>query len=103
MDSHAHDRARERHGIALRPWTILRPIQKGEAKLVDYGEQERLIYDVPYEGTTVRVVVNKELTWVISVLPPKFARDARKQVFREQCHKARRRKHEFFRGFEGDE
>jgi hypothetical protein len=101
LDSHAHGRARDRFGIALRPWSVLRPIRRGEAKLVDYGEQERLIYDVPYEGTTVRVVVNKELDWVVSVLPPKFR--VGRDKYREHQENSRKTRREFFRGFEGDE
>lgn len=99
MDSHAHARARDRFGIALRPWSVLRPIRGGEAKLVGYGEQERLIYDVPYEGTTVRVVVNKELDWVVSVLPPKFARE----MDADRRKKAGKTRREFFRHKENDD
>jgi hypothetical protein len=92
--SHATARAKERLGFIPRPWQLLAVITAGQAKLVAYGEQERRIYDVPFEGTTVRVVVNKELDWVVSVLPPKFPREMDAER-RKQSSKTRR---EFFRG-----
>jgi hypothetical protein len=101
--SHADARAKERLGIALRPHHLLRIIKAGQAKLVAFGEQERLIYDVPSEGTTVRVVVNKELDWVVSVLPAQFKREREMEKIRSRHKTSRRVRQEFFSGFEGDE
>jgi hypothetical protein len=103
MGSHATAQAAKRLGFVPPPKTLINTIRAGQAKLVAFGEQERLIYDVPFEGTTVRVVVNKELDWVVSVLPPQFGLEKRADRYKKSRKQSSNRKREFFRGFQGDE
>ena len=101
--SHATARAKERLGFIPRPWQLLAVVKAGQAKLVGYGEHERLIYDVPFEGSTVRVVVNKGLDWVVTVLPPKFTRELTRELEAERLKKWGKARREFFRGHKEEE
>ena len=99
-DAHAKERVVERYGGNHSLEKLLRKIRDGKAKFVCFGYQGRLLYDVPTnidgKHVVIRVVVNPEKTVVISVLPP---------MFRAEMHRRaeKKRKQEFFRGFEDDE
>lgn len=106
--SHAHKRARERYQIngALDAQFfsgILRTIRAGGAKLVTFGSGgEGLTYDVPtdhkaYSGT-VRVIVRRDLSRIITVLPQKSAGELARERYRELAKQDRARRKQFFRG-----
>jgi hypothetical protein len=94
--SHATARAKERLGFIPRPWQLLAVINAGQAKLVRLGENGRNTYDVPLDGRIIKVVVNKELDWVVTVLPDKSVTE----VLKERRDAEAKRKRNFFRGVE---
>lgn len=63
---------------------LARRVREGRARFVCFGYQDRRIYDVPdYGGETIRVIMNPELTVVISVLPPQFRHEKYQQFTRK--------------------
>jgi hypothetical protein len=79
---------------------LLRKIRRGDAKLVELAHEERLIYDVsevPGYPDVVRVVVNGEKDFVISVIPPMNGADRAKQAKKESAEAKGKRTREFYR------
>jgi hypothetical protein len=89
--SHAEERALQRLAKMPNLRHLLQMIRENKALFVCWGHGERPIYDLRCEGKTIRVVANKELTQVITILPDEF----RSEKFHRQ-EKQRRRN--YFRG-----
>lgn len=90
---HSKQQEVKRYGQNFNHDRLIEKIRSGEAKFACWGNGGRPIYDVPYQSEfntdiVVRCVVNKELTVIITVLPPKFRaeqyREARKRINRQR-------------------
>jgi hypothetical protein len=109
--SHARERGFERYGKDFHLQLITATIREGKAKFVSFARSEtgvlRQIYDVPYAtpdgAISVRVIVNEETKFVISVLPPEFQQDAVKRNRKERQRDGKQVKKKFFRDFEDDD
>jgi hypothetical protein len=75
LDGHAKRREVERYGQRFKHRRLLEKIRNGEAVFIREGEQDRLVYAVPYRSEfntniVVQVVVDAEKKGVVTVLPP---------------------------------
>jgi hypothetical protein len=111
--THAHARAVERLGIVpdanLGWWFphLLKIIRDGGAKLVQFGHDGKLAYDVPtdtkvYRGT-VRVLVTADKNFVITVLPTTSKIEHARQRLRQRREAEGQRRREFHRIEENDD
>ena len=88
---------------------LLRKIRRGEAKCVQLAHEGRLIYDVAgmplVNPDVVRVVVNEEKDFVISVIPPTNGVERAKQSKKDAAEAKGKRRREFYRSLriEGDD
>jgi hypothetical protein len=110
--NHARARAIERYGVNPHLPLITEKIKKGQARLVSLGRSEtgvlREIYDVLYprrdgDAITIRVIVNAETKFVISVLPPEFQRKALDRRFKETKRDEKQTKKRFFRDLDDED
>lgn len=69
---HAMQRARERYGLVydrdLRA-QLIGIIRRGEATMVERQSNRVRVFDLPFEGRTVRVVYDKERGEIVTFLP----------------------------------
>lgn len=106
--AHGRDMAIERYGQNYHPASLLKKIRSGEAKLVRFGHQGRLIYDVFThnifkQSVTVRVIVNPELTAIISTLPQKSKMELMREKDKADAKEKAKRKRDFFKQEQEDD
>jgi hypothetical protein len=111
MPSHAVVRAKERYGIDVGPrwfFKVLQDIRENRAKLVNVlychtpGARTYDVADPARMNEVIRVVVDKEIEHVITVLPMVSAVERHKQ-FRDKRCKQRQRIFRELRHGEGDD
>jgi hypothetical protein len=109
---HARERAIERYGVDVYLPLITEKIKEGQARLVTLARSEtgvlRQIYDVPYpkpggEEMSIRVIVNADTKFVISVLPPEFHRESVERQFKEKKRDEKQAKRRFFRDLDDED
>jgi hypothetical protein len=108
MTAHAKERAIERYGQQFSHHRLLEKISAGQAKLVNFGRGDTLIYDVPYRSEfntyiVVRLVVNCAKDRVITILPPQTPGQIAQDKLKPTLIAAAKRKRKFFKRFEDDE
>ncbi len=89
--SHAEKRTMKRLAEVPSFGHLLEMIRENKAQFVCWGHCERPIYDVPYDNKTVRIVANKGLTRVITILPNEFRSEKFQRVQKQ-------RRLDYFRG-----
>ena len=108
MIPHAKKRVVERYGN-FNPSNLLKKIQDGWAKLVCFGHLGRLVYDVPVDSLqhpdvkTVRVIVDGEKSYVVSILPPQSKKALKDAEMKQKRDAKARRTREHLRFQEDDE
>lgn len=105
--THAATRAVERYGRQFDLAKISRMVRSGRAKFYAPTHDGCTFYDVPYEEagsvTTVRVLMNADNKFVITVVPPQSANEVYRERGQQIQDSNARRKRAFFRGFQDDE
>ncbi len=107
--THAATRAVERYGQEFNLAKICRIVRSGRAKFVVSGKDGCAFYDVPYQerisgpGIVVRVLMNADKTFVITVVPPKTTGEIARALIKQRRDGQADQRRKFFRGFEDDE